>query len=86
MASIRKPRRRRKGFMEGPDQVMRLNSLYRAELFGSRRPTELTRSGHQDLDDVASPDPFEDLDESDISDRERRDAIARERWRRQGRA
>ena len=72
--------------MEGPDQVMRLNSLYRAEILGARRPVEFTRSGHQDLDDVASPDPLEDLDDSDISDRERRDAIARERWRRQGRA
>jgi hypothetical protein len=71
--------------MEGPDQVLRLNSLYRAEMFGGRRRTEMARSGHQELDEVA-PDPFEDLDDSDISDRERRDAIARERWRRQGRA
>ena len=86
MASSQKPRRRRKGFMEGPDQVLRLHSLYRADVFGGRRAGEMARSGHADLDNVASPDPFEDLDESDISDRERRDAIARERWRRQGRA
>jgi hypothetical protein len=85
MASVQKPRRRRKGFMDGPDQMFRLNSLYRFEVFGRKAP-ELTRSGHQALNDVASPDPLEDLDESDISDRERRDAIARERWRRQGRA
>lgn len=72
--------------MDGPDQVLRLNHLYRAEFFGNRRAGDLARSGHAEFDSVATPDPFEDLDESDISDRERRDAIARERWRRQGRA
>ena len=84
MASIRKPRRRRRGFMEGPDQVLRLNSIYRMDLFGGRRAGTLARSGHEEMAEV-SPDPFEDLDDSDISDRERRDAIARERWRREGR-
>jgi len=72
--------------MEGPDQVLRLSSLYRAELFGNRRAGEMAKAGHAEFDSVASPDPFEDLDESDISDRDRREAIARERWRRQGRA
>ena len=72
--------------MEGPDQVFRLTSLYRMDLFGGRRGGDLARSGHEDLDNTSTPDPLEDLDDSDISDRERRDAIARERWRRQGRA
>ena len=71
--------------MEGPDQVLRLSSLYRADLFGNRRAGEMARSGHAEFDDVATPDPFEDLDESELSDRERRDAIARERWRRERR-
>ena len=71
--------------MEGPDQVLRLNGLYRADLFGNKRAGELARSGHADFDNVATPDPFEDLDESEISDNERRSAIARERWRREGR-
>jgi hypothetical protein len=70
--------------MEGPDQVMRLNSLYRLDLFGGRRAGDMARSGHAEFDESA-PDPLEDLDDSEISDRERRDAIARERWRRQGR-
>jgi hypothetical protein len=72
--------------MDGPDQVYRLNAIYRMDLFGGRRGESLARSGHAALDDVATPDPFEDLNDSDISDRERREAIARERWRRQGRA
>lgn len=71
--------------MEGPDQVMRLSSLYRFELFGNRRAGEMAKSGHAEIDNVASPEPFEDLDESELSDRERRDAIARERWRRERR-
>ena len=71
--------------MEGPDQVMRLNSLYRVQLFGTKRASDIANSGHDAFDSIASPDPFEDLDDSDISDRERRDAIARERWRREGR-
>ena len=71
--------------MEGPDQLLRLNSLYRFEVFGNKRPRDMVRSSHAEFDDVASPDPFEDLDDSDISDRERREAIARERWRREGR-
>jgi hypothetical protein len=72
--------------MDGPDQVYRLHSIYRMDVFGGRRAGAMAQSGHADLDDVATPDPFEDLSDSDISDRERRDAIARERWRRQGRA
>ena len=70
--------------MEGPDQVMRLNSLYRIQLFGTRRARDIAHDGHDAFDSVSSPDPFEDLDDSDISDRERRAAIARERWRREG--
>jgi hypothetical protein len=71
--------------MEGPDQVLRLSSLYRADLFGNRRAGEMARAGHAEFDDVATPDPFEDLDDSELTDRERRDAIARERWRRERR-
>ena len=71
--------------MEGPDQVLRMSTLYRADLFGHKRAGEMARTGHAEFDDVASPDPLEDLDDSELSDRERRDAIARERWRRERR-
>jgi hypothetical protein len=69
--------------MEGPDQVLTLNSLYGLEMVSRRHVHELTRATHEDLDSVATPDPLEDLDDSDISDNERRAAIARERWRRE---
>jgi hypothetical protein len=71
--------------MEGSDHVLRLQSLYRNAAFGNRRAGMLARSTHAELDNVGSPDPFEDLDDSEISDRERREAIARERMRREGR-
>jgi hypothetical protein len=72
--------------MDGPDQVYRLHSIYRMDLFGGRRAGAMALSGHADHDDVANPDPYEDQDDSDIIDRELRDAIYRERWRRQCRA
>ena len=86
MSNSHKPRARRPGFMEGPDQVYRLNSLYGLELVSGRRIGEMARAAHEDLDSTATPDPLEDLDDSDIGDNERRAAIARERWRRQGRS
>lgn len=71
--------------MEGPDQVLRLNSLYRVEIFSHRRARDIAGASHAEFDDVATPEPFEDLDDSELSDRERRAAIARERWRRERR-
>jgi hypothetical protein len=84
MADVQKPRRRRNGFMEGPDQVHRVSGLYRSEMFGADRGRIVGKSDHAAIDDMASPEPSEDLDESELNDRERREAIARERWRREG--
>lgn len=86
MASNQKPpRRRRNGFLDGPDQINRLNSMYRSRVFDSSRTRMLTNPSHAAFDDMASPEPGEELDDSEISERERREAIARERMRRQGR-
>ena len=85
MADVQKPRRRNNGFMEGPDQVHRLTGLYRSEMFGADRGRIVGRQDHAAVDDMASPEPDEDLDESELNDRERREAIARERMRREGR-
>jgi len=78
MADVQKPRRRSNGFMEGPDQVHRLSGLYRS---GVR---VVGKDEHAAFDDMASPEPGEDLDDSELNERERREAIARERWRREG--
>jgi hypothetical protein len=71
--------------MDGPDQVLRLQHLYRSQAFGNDRSGGPARQTHAHLDSVSSPDPGEDLDDSEISDFERRQAIARERMRREGR-
>ena len=85
MADVQKPRRRSNGFMEGPDQVHRLSGLYRTEMFGADRGRVIGRQDHANVDDMASPEPGEDLDDSELNDRERREAMARERMRREGR-
>lgn len=85
MNEKRKPHRRRFGFMEGQDRIFSLNSIYRTSIFGNERVSEMTRAGHADFDPVGWQDPTEDLDDSELSDHERRQAIARERMRREGR-
>jgi hypothetical protein len=80
-----KRRRRRRGFMDGPDEVLSLGSIYRATIFGNERSGEMAREGHAEVNPIAWPDPGEDLDDSELSDYERRQAIARERMRREGR-
>lgn len=72
--------------MEGPDQVLRLQSLYRSQMLVNDQSGRLARSGHASLDNMATADPGSDLDDSEISDNERRQAMARERMRREGRA
>ncbi|HEY7467133.1 MAG TPA: hypothetical protein VIB47_10640 [Dehalococcoidia bacterium] len=81
-----KRRRRREGFMEGPDKALRLNTLYRPTVFGSDRIAHIAQQAHKDLDDVISQEPDEDLEDSELNDWERQQAIARERTRREGRA
>ncbi len=86
MSERQKPRRRRNGFMDGQDQVFSLSSIYRTSILGSDRSGDMARPGHAEVDPIAWPEPGEDLDDSELSDYERRQAIARERWRREGRA
>ena len=85
MSEHRKPRRRRFGFMDGQDRIFSLNVIYRTSVFGEERTSEMTRAGHADFDPTGWPDPSEDLDDSELSDHERQQAIARERTRGEGR-
>ena len=63
------------------DRVISLQSIYRTEGFGVRRDA-MAAAGHRALDEVAMPEPAEELEDSELSDRERRAAIERERFRR----
>lgn len=86
MSERSRPRRRRPGFLDGSDQINSLRSIYRTPMIGSEHAKSLARASHADVDPIDWPDPGEDLDDSELSDHERRQAIARERWRREGRA
>jgi hypothetical protein len=48
------------------------------------RVNEIARNAQKDLNDVISDEPQEDLEDSELSDWERRQAMARERTRREG--
>ena len=82
MPRIRKPKKAA-GYFEAQDKVMRLHSIYRTEIFGGDR-RKLTSTLHKDIDDVATPEPDEELEDAELSDNERQAAITRERMRREG--
>jgi hypothetical protein len=86
MPRPQKPRRRPLGFFDAQDKVLRLRSIYATEAFGADRARQGAQQDHRDLDEVATPEPDEELEDSDISDVERRAAIARMRMRRDGMA
>jgi len=80
-----KKRRKLLGFWDAQDRMLRLNSIYRVSSFASDHTRGFARQVHADLDDVTTPEPDEELEDSELSDHERRQAIAREKWRREGR-
>jgi hypothetical protein len=86
MPRIRRPHRRPLNFLDVRDRITRLNALYRTQAFGGadKARTNLGRQLHQELDDLAMPEPDEELADSELSDAERRAAIERERMRREG--
>ncbi|MPZ48940.1 MAG: hypothetical protein GEU75_06465 [Dehalococcoidia bacterium] len=86
MPPIRKPRRRPLSFLDTRDRMSRLNALYRSQGFGGadKARSNLGKQLHQELDDMATPEPDEELTDSELSDSERQAAIARERMRREG--
>ena len=87
MPRIRKPSRRPLSFLDARDRITRLNALYKSQAIGGidRAKTPLGRQLHQELDDMATPEPDEELTDSELSEAERQAAIARERTRRDGR-
>ena len=84
MSTPKKRNRRREGFLEGQDKVLKLNTIYRTSLFNTERARTFAQSAHESFDEVAPDEPHEDLEDSELSDGERQQAIARERMRREG--
>ena len=86
MPPIRKPRREEKSFLDTRDKMSRLNALYRTQAYGGadKARTAMGKQLHQEIDDMATPEPEQELEDSELGDAERRAAIARERMRREG--
>ncbi len=82
MRKGRKPPRRRLSFYDAQDKVMALQAIYRTGVAGTGRERPLARQAHLELDGVAMPEPDQELEDAEVSDTERQQAIARERFRR----
>ena len=80
----RKARRKMLGFWDAQDRVLKLNTMYRLAPFSTAGADRIARQVHDQLDEVSTPEPDEELEDSDLSEVERRAAIARERMRREG--
>jgi hypothetical protein len=85
MAETNPKRRRLLGFWDAQDRVLRLNTLYRFSALGTDPARGIAKQAHQDFNEVTTPEPDEELTDSELSDHERMQAIAREKWRREGR-
>ena len=61
-----------------------MNDLARPNSIMAARVNEIARNAQKDLNDVISNEPPEELKDSELSDWERQQAMARERTRREG--
>lgn len=75
--------RRGQGSKDGADRA-RLSELSHPNSIMAVRVNEIARNAQKDLNDVISDEPAEELEDSELSDWERQQAIARERTRREG--
>jgi len=75
--------RRGQGSGDGRDRA-RMSDLSRPNSIMAARVNEIARNAQKDLNDVISDEPVEELADSELSDWERQQAIARERTRREG--
>jgi hypothetical protein len=77
--------RRRKGPLSGSGRERdRFTEIARPNTILSARFHEIARNAQKDLNDVISDEPLQDLEDSELNDWERQQAIARERTRREG--
>jgi hypothetical protein len=84
MPGPKKPRRRPLSFFDAQDRVVGLQQIYRTDAFGSDRAKTIAAKHHEALNEVSTPEPDAELEDSELDDVERRAAIARERMRRAG--
>jgi hypothetical protein len=77
-----KPSRKRLGFFDVRDRFTHLNNAYRLQSFGGRGLDADSRKMERELAEIDTPEPDEELEDSELSDGERWAAIQRERLRR----
>lgn len=66
------------------DDRARLKELSRPRSIAAGRMNEIAKNAEKTLKDTVNSEPDEELEDSELSDWERRQAIARERTRRAG--
>ena len=75
--------RRGRGPIDGRERRP-LNEVSRPNSIMAARLNEIARNAQKDLHDVIIDEPTQDLEDSELSDWERQQAMARERTRREG--
>ena len=78
-----RPNKKRLGFFDARDRIFHLNSAYRAQSFGGRGLDAKSKDFERELAEIDTPEPDEELEDSELSDGERWAAIQRERLRRE---
>jgi hypothetical protein len=84
MPQPQKPQRQRSGWigvLDARDRAIAARAERTMMRFG---PSYVHRTPPITRDDIAMPEPEQELEGSELSDRERAEAIARERMRREG--
>jgi hypothetical protein len=69
---------------DGLGRTSPLSDLNRPTSITAARVNEIARNANKDLQDVITDEPLADLEDSELSEWERQQAIARERMRREG--
>jgi hypothetical protein len=82
MPETPRPPRKRLGFFDARDRLMHLNNAYRMRPFGDRPLDRMSNQFVKDLAELETPEPDEELDGAELTDSERRQAMAEERLRR----
>ena len=82
MPETPRPPRKRLGFFDARDRLMHLNNAYRMRPFGDRPLDRMSSQFVKDLAELETPEPDQELDGAELTDNERRQAMAEERLRR----
>jgi len=82
MPDKRNPAKKRLGFFDARDRIFHLNAAYRAQAFGGPGLDAQSRRFQRELAEVDTPEPAEDLEDAELGEAEHRQAMERERLRR----